>query len=63
MALAALGAAVYELEQSYTSRVFDYLDLIATCVGLGLALLISEVILKDKVEPAEEVFTHNEPEH
>ncbi|NEM98997.1 hypothetical protein [Pontibacter burrus] len=61
MALAALGAAVYELEQNYTSRVFDYLDLIATGVGLGLALLISEVILKDKA--AEETFTHNEHEH
>lgn len=45
MVWAAVGATMYELEQYYTSMVFDYKDLLATGIGLGLAILIGKFSL------------------
>ena len=53
MLLVAVGATLYEFEQYYTSMVFDYMDLLATGVGLVTAILIGEIILRSKEEEVE----------
>ena len=54
MVLAAAGATAYELEQYYTSMVFDYMDLLATGVGLCLAILTGKTVLKNNTEEVED---------
>ena len=44
MIYCTVGVLVYETEQLWTSRTFDYLDILATISGLGLAILIFRVI-------------------
>ena len=40
MIFVTIGILIYETEQIWTSRTFDYLDIIATIVGLGISVLI-----------------------
>ncbi len=40
MIFATIGILAYELDQIWTSRTFDFQDIIATLVGLGIAVLI-----------------------
>lgn len=49
----AAGATVYEVEQYYTSMIFDYKDLLATGVGLGMAILIGKIVFRKKKEEVE----------
>lgn len=50
MLLAAAGATVYELEQCFTSRVFDYKDLLAIGIGLASAIFIGRLIHRNRQE-------------
>ncbi len=40
MIAVTLGSLVYEVEQIWTKRTFDYMDLIAIITGFLLALII-----------------------
>ena len=40
MIAVSCGILVYELEQYWTDRTFDYFDIIATILGLGMSVLI-----------------------
>jgi len=53
MVYAAAGATVYELEQYYTSMVFDFNDMLATGIGLGVAVLLGKGLLSKKKEEIE----------
>ncbi|MGM0582768.1 MAG: hypothetical protein ACQETL_18985 [Bacteroidota bacterium] len=40
MIFVTVGVLVYETEQIWTSRTFDYLDVLATIIGLGISIPI-----------------------
>ena len=46
MASVTLGILAYETEQIWTSKTFDYVDIIATLLGFGLSVLILIVTSK-----------------
>ncbi|MRT94056.1 hypothetical protein [Ancylomarina sp. 16SWW S1-10-2] len=46
MASVSLGILAYETEQIWTSKTFDYADIIATLLGFGLSVLILNVTSK-----------------
>ena len=46
MIFVACGLLAYEIEQIWTSRTFDYLDIIATIIGLGISILILMRVIK-----------------
>lgn len=45
------GILVYEIEQIWTSMIFDYLDVIASLVGLAFSILIFTTISNKVMEP------------
>lgn len=45
MIFGLIGVLAYETEQIWTSRTFDYLDILATFFGFGLAILIYKLIV------------------
>ena len=50
MIFCAIGAMTYEIEQFWTTRTFDYLDVLATIIGFGLSILIfKRISKKDKL--------------
>lgn len=34
------GVLIYEIEQNWTARTFDYYDIIASLLGLGISIII-----------------------
>jgi len=48
MMFVTLGILTYEMEQIWTDRVFNYLDVAATIVGLGLSVLIFKYFSRNK---------------
>ena len=40
MMAVTIGILFYEIEQIWTSRTFDYMDIIASLLGLGIAILV-----------------------
>ncbi len=46
MIFASCGILIYEIEQNWTSRTFDYLDIVATIIGLGISILIFKLFAK-----------------
>lgn len=60
---AALGAMAYEIEQQYTSRTFDYKDLLATAAGLLVAILLRMYILTNRATEATELADENYKQH
>jgi len=39
------GVIIYEIEQIWTSRIFDYMDIIASVLGLVVAILIHKLMI------------------
>jgi hypothetical protein len=56
MVFVAIGVLVYEAEQFWTSRTFDYLDILATIIGLGAAIFIYKLITSEKKSEHVEVL-------
>jgi len=50
MVYAAVRATAYELEQYYSSMIFDFNDIVATGIGLGVAMLIDKGLLSKRKE-------------
>lgn len=48
MIFVSCGILAYEIEQIWTSRAFDYLDIIATIMGLVISILIFNRYAKRK---------------
>ena len=46
MIFASCGILTYEIEQNWTSRTFDYLDIVATIIGLGISIFIFKIFVK-----------------
>ena len=40
------GILTYEIEQNWSSRTFDYLDIVATIIGLGISIFIFKIFVK-----------------
>ena len=46
MVFVTAGVLTYEIEQIWTSRTFDYLDILATVIGFGISILIFKGLSK-----------------
>lgn len=46
MIYVTVGLLIYEIEQNWTDRVFDYFDIIATVVGFVISILIFKYLKK-----------------
>ncbi len=58
MIYTTLGVLTYELEQVWTNRTFDLLDIIATLVGFGIAVFIfNRFARKANSEFSEEIIS------
>ena len=49
MLFIAIGALIYELEQYWTSRTYDYKDILATVCGFCISILIFNLLVRRKV--------------